>query len=347
MQKRAKISAVSHYVPDKVLTNFDLEKMVDTSDEWIRTRTGIRERRILEDGKATSDMGAEAVKKLCQQRGIGPEDIDVIIVATVTPDMFFPSTGNLIQEKVGAVNAWSFDVAAACSGFIFALSVGTQFINAGTHQKVVVIGSDKMTSIINYRDRNTCVLFGDAAGAVLLEPSDDEDGLIDFMLRTDGSGADYLKMKAGGSLYPATLHSVANDWHFIYQDGKQVFKYAVQRMADVSVKILEKYNYSGDDLTLFVPHQANLRIIDAAVKRLGIDYDKVMINIEKYGNTTAATIPLALSEAHLEGRVDKGDLVLFATFGGGFTWGSALLTWALDKPAGVEKKQQEKAEANV
>ncbi len=332
MLKQAKISAVAHYVPDKILTNFDLEKMVDTNDEWIRSRTGISERHICEDGKATSDMAAEAVKKLCDQRGIHPEEIDVIIVGTVTPDMFFPSTGNLVQEKVGAKNAWSFDVAAACSGFLFALASGAQFITSGMHKKVVVVGSDKMSSIINYKDRNTCVLFGDAAGAVLLEPDEEGNGIIDFMLHTDGSGADFLKLKGGGSLYPATLRTVTSDWHFLYQDGKQVFKFAVQRMADVAVKIIEKHNYHGDDLALVVPHQANLRIIDAVVKRLGVDSEKVMINIAKYGNTTAATIPLALSEAYQDGRLEKGDLVLFATFGGGFTWGSSLLKWSMDKP---------------
>ncbi|HHE56032.1 MAG TPA: ketoacyl-ACP synthase III [Caldithrix abyssi] len=330
---KAYISAVAHYVPEKVLTNFDLEKMVDTSDEWIRSRTGIRERHILEPGKATSDMAAEAVKKLCQNRGIDPLEIEGIIVATVTPDMFFPSTGNLVQEKVGAKNAWSFDVAAACSGFIYALSVGAQYIMAGTHKKIVVVGGDKMSAITNYRDRNTCVLFGDAAAAVLLEPTEDEDkGIIDFMLFSDGSGAEYLKMKAGGSLFPASLETVVNDWHYIYQDGKTVFKFAVTKMAEVSVNILEKHGFSGKDLALFVPHQANLRIIDATVKRLGIDYDKVMINIDKYGNTTAATIPLALSEAYLQGKIDVGDLVLFSTFGGGFTWASALLRWGIPKP---------------
>ncbi|APF20205.1 beta-ketoacyl-ACP synthase III [Caldithrix abyssi] len=330
---KAYISAVAHYVPEKVLTNFDLEKMVDTSDEWIRSRTGIRERRILEPGKATSDMAAEAVKKLCENRGIDPLEIEGIVVATVTPDMFFPSTGNLVQEKVGAKNAWSFDVAAACSGFIYALSVGAQYIMAGTHKKIVVVGGDKMSAITNYRDRNTCVLFGDAAAAVLLEPTEDEDkGIIDFMLFSDGSGADYLKMKAGGSLFPASLETVVNDWHYIYQDGKTVFKFAVTKMAEVSVHILEKNGFTGKDLTLFIPHQANLRIIDAAVKRLGIDYDKVMINIDKYGNTTAATIPLALSEAYLQGKLDVGDLVVFATFGGGFTWASTLLRWGIPKP---------------
>jgi len=333
MSIRAYISAVSHYVPEKILTNFDLEKMVDTNDEWIRSRTGIKERHILEPGKATSDMAAEAVKKLCEQRGIDPMEIDVIIVATVTPDMFFPSTGNFVQEKVGARNAWSFDVAAACSGFIYSLNIGAQFIQAGTHKKVVVIGADKMTSIVNYRDRNTCVLFGDAAGAILLEPSEDKEiGILDTMMFSDGSGADYLKMKAGGSLHPASMETIASDWHFIYQDGKSVFKFAVTKMAEVSVNILERNNLSGDDLKLFIPHQANLRIIDAAVRRLGIDYDRVMINIENYGNTTAATIPLALSEAWQQGKIDKGELAVFATFGGGFTWGSALVRWGIPKP---------------
>lgn len=324
---------MAHYVPEKILTNADLEKMVNTTDEWIRSRTGISERRILEDGRATSDMAAEAVKNLCKKRQIDPSEIEVIIVGTVTPDMFFPSTGNLVQEKIGAKNAWSYDVAAACSGFLFALASGAQYISTGMHKKVVVVGADKMSSIVNYSDRNTCVLFGDAAAAVLLEPAEEEDlGIIDFMLHSDGNGADFLQIKGGGSLNPSTLETVANDWHYLYQDGKSVFKFAVQRMADVSVNILEKNGFHGDELKLFVPHQANLRIIDAAVKRLGMDPERVMININHYGNTTAATIPLALSEAYESGRLEKGDLVLFAAFGGGFTWGATLLKWALDKP---------------
>ncbi len=332
MNHQAYISAISHWVPEKVLTNADLEKMVDTNDEWIRSRTGIRERRILEDGKASSDMGAEAVKLLLKQRGIGAEEIDAIVVATVTPDMFFPSTANLIQDKIGAKKAFSFDIAAACSGFIYALSVGSQFINTGTCKKVVVVGTDKMSAITNYRDRNTCVLFGDAAGAVLLEPNDGKEGaVVDFMLHSDGSGADYLHMKAGGSLYPATVETVANDWHYIFQDGRTVFKFAVQNMADISVRILEKNGLEGKDIKLFVPHQANLRIIDAAVKRLGIDYDKVAINIDRYGNTTAATIPLAMSESFQAGKLEVGDYVVLATFGAGFTWGSALLKWGIDR----------------
>jgi 3-oxoacyl-[acyl-carrier-protein] synthase-3 len=307
--------------------------MVETTDDWIRSRTGIKERRILEDGKAPSDMGAEAVKILLKQRGIGAEEIDCIIVATVTPDMFFPSTGNLVQHKVGAVNAYSFDISAACSGFIYALSLGAQMIEAGHNKKIVVVGSDKMSAITNYRDRNTCVLFGDAAGAILLEPSqDDQIGILDFMLHSDGSGADYLHMKAGGSKFPATLETVANDWHYIYQDGKTVFKFAVQHMADVAEQVLKRNSYTGKDVKLFVPHQANMRIIDSAVKRMGLDKDQVLINIDRFGNTTAATIPLALSEAYQNGKVDKGDLIVFATFGAGFTWASALIRWGIDPP---------------
>jgi 3-oxoacyl-[acyl-carrier-protein] synthase-3 len=333
VKPRAYISAISHWVPDKVLTNYDLEQMVDTSDEWIRTRTGIRERRILEDGKASSDMGANAVKKLLQLRGIQAEEIDVIIVATVTPDMFFPSTANLVQYKVGANNAFSFDISAACSGFIYALALGAQLIEAGRYRKIVVVGSDKMSAITNYRDRNTCVLFGDAAGAVLLEPSDDDSvGVLDFSLHSDGKGADYLHMKAGGSKFPATLETVANDWHYIYQDGKTVFKFAVQNMADVADQLLKRNSYSGKDVKLLIPHQANMRIIDAAAKRLGLDKNKVLINIERFGNTTAATIPLALSEAYQEGKVKNRDLLVMSTFGAGFTWASALIRWGIDPP---------------
>lgn len=332
MSKRAYISAISHWVPEKVLTNADLEKMVETTDEWIRSRTGIRERRILEDGKASSDMGAEAVKLLLEYRNISADEIDGIIVATVTPDMFFPSTANLIQDKVGAKNAWSFDISAACSGFIYALSLGSQMIEVGKYKKIVVVGADKMSSITNYHDRNTCVLFGDAAGAVLLEPTEEDDiGIIDFLLYSDGTGAEYLHMKAGGSKYPATVETVANDWHYIYQDGKTVFKFAVQKMADVAEKVLVRNSYSGKDVKLLVPHQANLRIIDAAAKRLGLDPEKVLINIDRYGNTTAATIPLALSEAFHQGKVQKNDLIVMATFGAGFTWASALVKWAINK----------------
>lgn len=331
MGRKAYISGIQHWVPEKVLTNADLEKMVETTDEWIRTRTGISERRILEDGKASSDMGAEAVKLLLKQRGMDPKDVDVIIVATITPDMFFPSTGNLIQHKVGATNAWSFDISAACSGFLYALSIGAQIIETGRYRNVVVVGADKMSSITNYSDRNTCVLFGDAAAAVLLEPSPDENtGVLDFILHSDGSGADYLHMKAGGSKYPATVETVANDWHYIYQDGKTVFKFAVQKMADISEEVLVRNKFTGADVKMLIPHQANLRIIDAAARRLGLDKKKVMINIDRYGNTTAATIPLALSEAYQKGMLQKGDLLVFATFGAGFTWGSALVRWGMD-----------------
>ena len=333
MKKRAYISAISHWVPDKILTNADLEKMVDTTDEWIRTRTGIKERRILDGDKASSDMGAEAVKKVLAQRGISAEEIDIIIVATITPDMFFPSTGNLIQQKICAKKAFSFDISAACSGFVYALSIGAQFIENGRYSKVIVVGVDKMSSITNYKDRNTCILFGDAAGVVLLEPAPDEQtGLLDYILYADGAGVDVLYLKAGGSKYPASIETVENEWHYIYQDGKTVFKFAVQGMSDVSAEILEKNGLTGDDVTLFVPHQANLRIIDAAAKRMGLSPEKVCINIDRYGNTTAATIPLALSEAYQNGRLKKGDLVVLATFGAGFTWASCLVRWGLNSP---------------
>jgi 3-oxoacyl-[acyl-carrier-protein] synthase-3 len=307
--------------------------MVDTTDEWIRTRTGIKERRILEGDKASSDMGAEAVKKVLSQRGISAEDLDIIIVATITPDMFFPSTANLIQQKIGARKAFSFDISAACSGFVYALSIGAQFIENNRYAKVMVVGADKMTSITNYKDRNTCILFGDAAGAVLLEPAPDEQtGLLDYIMYADGAGVDYLYLKAGGSKYPASIETVENEWHYIYQDGKTVFKFAVQGMADVSQEILEKNGLTGNDVTLFVPHQANLRIIDAAAKRMGLSPEKVCINIDRYGNTTAATIPLALSEAYQQGRLKQGDLVVLATFGAGFTWASGLVRWGLNPP---------------
>ncbi|MEE9118817.1 MAG: beta-ketoacyl-ACP synthase III [Calditrichia bacterium] len=322
---------MSHWVPDKILTNAELEKMVDTNDEWIRSRTGISERHILEDGKASSDMGTEAVKLLLKYRNIEASEIDGIIVATITPDMFFPSTANLVQDKVGADNVWSFDISAACSGFIYALSLGSQMIEAGRYKKIVVVGVDKMSSITNYRDRNTCVLFGDAAGAVLLEPTEEDDiGVIDFLLHSDGAGAEFLHMKAGGSKFPATVETVANDWHYVYQDGKTVFKFAVQKMADVAEQVLLRNSYTGKDVKMLVPHQANLRIIDAVAKRLGLDSEQVLINIDRFGNTTAATIPLALSEAYHMGKVHKNDLIVLATFGAGFTWASALIKWGID-----------------
>jgi len=323
---KAAITAVAGYVPDDVLTNADLEKMVDTNDEWIRSRTGIRERHILKDPNlATSDMAAEAAKKLLEKRGIGAEEIDLIIVATVTADMHFPATANLVGEKIGAVNSWGFDISAACSGFLFALQTGSQFIQAGTHNKVLVIGADKMSSIIDYTDRTTCVLFGDGAGAVMLEPSEVE-GIHDAILHQDGSGAQHLRQKAGGSLHPPTAETVAAREHYIYQEGQPVFKAAVKGMADVSYEILQKNGLTGDDVAWLVPHQANLRIIDATQRRMGLDPKKVMINIDRYGNTTAATIPLCLSD--WEDKLKAGDKLVLAAFGGGFTWGAIYLTWA-------------------
>jgi 3-oxoacyl-[acyl-carrier-protein] synthase III len=327
---RAAITSVGHYVPEKILSNRDLEKMVDTNDEWIFTRTGIRERRILENG-ATSDMGAKAIQEVLKNRGIGPEEIELIITATVTPDMFFPPTSCLIQDKIGAKKAWGFDVSAACSGFLYALSVGTQFIEAGTHKKVVVVGSDKMSSITDYTDRNTCVLFGDAAAAVLLEPSDDANlGIIDNKMYCDGSGAKYLHMKGGGSLNPPSHETVDKKWHYIYQDGKAVFKVAVLGMADVSAEIMERNKLKSEDVDYLVPHQANLRIIDATRERMGLDPSKVMINIDKYGNTTAATIPLCLSEWWQAGKLKRGSTLVLASFGAGYTWGATLLKWSIN-----------------
>jgi 3-oxoacyl-[acyl-carrier-protein] synthase-3 len=327
---RAAITSVGHYVPNKILSNSDLEKMVDTSDEWIRERTGISERRILENG-ATSDMAVKAVENVLKNRGIGPEEIDVIIVATVTPDMFFPPTATIVQGKVGAKKAWGFDLSAACSGFVYALVVGSQLIETGRYKKVMVVGADKMSSITDYTDRNLCVLFGDAAAAVLLEPSEDDKlGILDHILYADGSGTSALHMKGGGSLNPPTHETVDKKMHYIYQDGKSVFKVAVVGMADVSEEILKRNNLTGNDVDFFVPHQANLRIIDAAANRMGLNRSKVMINIDKYGNTTAATIPLCLSEWWQANKLKKGDTVVLTSFGAGYTWGAILLTWAVD-----------------
>jgi 3-oxoacyl-[acyl-carrier-protein] synthase-3 len=322
----AAITAVGGYVPEDKLTNFDLEKMVDTNDEWIRTRTGISERRILKgEGKATSDMVVPAVQDLLHKRGIGPEEIDCMIVATVTPDMMFPSTANLACDKLGAKNAWGFDLSAACSGFLFALSTGAALIESGRYKKVVVVGADKMSAIVDYTDRNTCILFGDAAACVLLEPNYDGYGILDSILKSDGSGAPYLHMKAGGSLRPASIETVTNKEHNIFQDGQPVFKFAVKGMADVSAELLEKNNLTGDDIAWLVPHQANKRIIDATANRMGLSQDKVMLNIQRYGNTTAATIPLCLWEWRKQ--LNKGDLIVLAAFGGGFTWGAMLVKW--------------------
>ena len=328
----AAITCVAGYLPEDKLTNQDLEKMVDTSDEWIRTRTGIEERRILKDpNKATSDMGAEAVKSLCEKSGLDPMDIDLIICATVTPDMLFPSTANLIGHKAGAKKAWGFDLSAACSGFLFALSTGAQFVENGTAKNVVVVGADKMSSIIDYTDRTTCVLFGDGAGAVLLQQDEGDCGVIDSLLHSDGAGGDYLCMRAGGSLRPASHETVDAKQHFIFQDGQPVFKAAVTSMADVSFEVMQRNKLTADDVKWLVPHQANLRIIDATQRRTGLPAEKVMINIQKYGNTTAGTIPLCLYD--WEGQLKRGDNLILAAFGGGFTWGSVYLKWAYDGSA--------------
>jgi len=330
LKKRATITAVGHFVPDKVLSNADLEKMVDTTDEWIRTRTGIRERRICEEG-ASAFMGANALTAMLENRNMKAEELDLIIVATISPDMFFPSTACLIQEKVGARKAWGFDLSAACSGFLFALISGAQFIESGQHTKVAVIGTDKMSSITDYSDRNNCILFGDAAAAVLLEPAEDADeGIVDSILRCDGSGEKYLNMKAGGSAMPASHETVDKRLHYIFQDGKSVFKVAVVGMADVSAEIMARNNLTGNDVDWLVPHQANLRIIDATAKRMGLDPSKVMINIDKYGNTTAATIPLCLSEWWQSGKLKKGQTIVLASFGAGYTWGSVLIKWSVE-----------------
>ncbi|WP_290791238.1 beta-ketoacyl-ACP synthase III [Flavihumibacter sp. UBA7668] len=325
----AAITAVGGFVPEDRLTNLDLEKMVDTNDEWIRTRTGISERRILRgEGKATSDLAAPAVLDLLKKRGMDASEIDCLIVATVTPDMVFPATANIVCDKIGAVNAWSFDLGAACSGFLFALTTGASFIESGRYKKVVVVGADKMSAIVDYTDRNTCILFGDGGAAVLLEPNEEGYGILDSRLKSDGTGRYYLNMKAGGSAYPATIETVTNREHFAYQEGKTVFKFAVKGMADVSAELLEKNNLTGADIAWLVPHQANLRIIDATAERLGLPKEKVMINIQRYGNTTAATIPLCLWE--WQDQLKKGDNLVFAAFGGGFTWGATLVKWGIE-----------------
>lgn len=323
----AAITAVGGYVPEDRLTNADLEKMVETNDEWIRTRTGVEERRILKgEGLGTSDMVVPAIREICAKRGIDPMEIDAVIVGTVTPDMFFPSTANLVCHKVGAKNAWGFDLLAACSGFLYSLTTGAALIESGRYKKVIVAGSDKMSSIVDYSDRATCIIFGDGAGAVLLEPDTEGYGVLDSILRSDGAGCQHLHMKAGGSVRPASMETVANKEHYIYQEGQAVFKYAVKGMADVSAELLEKNNLTGDDIAWLVPHQANKRIIDATADRMGLTHDKVMLNIQRYGNTTAATIPLCLWE--WEKQLKKGDNLVLAAFGGGFTWGATLVKWA-------------------
>jgi 3-oxoacyl-[acyl-carrier-protein] synthase III len=323
----AKITGVAGYVPPRIVTNSDLEKIVDTSDEWIRTRTGIRERHYADPGVASSHLGTAAAKKLLAAKGIGAEEIELIVLATVTPDMLFPATACLIQDRLGAKNAWGFDLSAACSGFAYALTVGAQFVGSGTHKKVLVIGSDVMTSILDYTDRATCVLFGDGAGAVLLEPAADGEGILDFSHDIDGSGGANLYMPGGGSLNPTSQETVAKRMHYVHQEGAQVFKYAVRRMSEHAVNILERNGLTSKDLALVVPHQANLRIIKGMQERLGIEDSKVMINIDHFGNTTAGTIPLGLMEAVEQKRVKKGDLVLLIAVGAGYTTGAVLMRW--------------------
>lgn len=325
----ASITAVGGYVPEDKLTNFDLEKMVDTNDEWIRTRTGIEERRILkEPGKGSSDMAVPAVMEILKKKNLSPLDIDCIICATVTPDMVFPATANIICDKIGATNAWGYDMSAACSGFLYALTTGAMYIESGRFKKVIVVGVDKMSAIIDYTDRATCIIFGDGAGAVLLEPATDGTGVLDSILRSDGSGRHYLHMKAGGSVKPATVETVMAREHFAYQEGQAVFKFAVKGMADVSAELLDRNGLTGDDISWLVPHQANLRIIDATANRMGLPKEKVMINIQKYGNTTAATLPLCLWD--WEKQLKKGDNIVLAAFGGGFTWGATWVKWGYD-----------------
>ena len=326
---RAMVTGIHGYVPEYRLTNKELESLVDTNDEWIMSRTGIKERRILKgENQGTSVLGIEAVKGLLEKTGTDPMEIELIICATVTPDMPFPATANIIADKVGAKNSFSFDIGAACSGFLYALQLGAQFIQAGTHKKIVVVGADKMSSIVDYQDRTTCILFGDGAGAVLLEPTTEDLGIVDAILKADGSGENFLHMKAGGSRKPATQETVANREHFAYQEGTSVFKFAVTNMADVSAEVMERNGLTGDDIAWLVPHQANKRIIDATANRMGVGPEKVMMNIERYGNTTAATIPLCLWE--YESQLKKGDNLILAAFGGGFTWGAIYMKWALD-----------------
>lgn len=325
----ATITALGMYLPETVLDNKYFESIVDTTDEWITTRTGIKERRRIDNG-ATSDLASRAIEDLMRNSSLRPEEIDVIIVATVTPDMFFPATACLVQNKIGATNAWGFDLSAACSGFLFALQVGANLIKSGTYKKVVVVGADKMSAITDYTDRNNCILAGDGGAAVLLEPTSDSNfGIKDALLYVDGSGRDALNMKAGGSLNPASHETIDKKWHYLYQDGKTVFKVAVKSMADVAYNIMQKNNLTAADIAYLVPHQANLRIINATAERMGVTQDKVMINIDKYGNTTAATIPSCLTEYYRAGKLKKGDNLILASFGAGYTWGAIYLTWGL------------------
>jgi 3-oxoacyl-[acyl-carrier-protein] synthase-3 len=324
---RAAITGVGGYVPDYILTNQELETMVETTDEWITTRTGIKERRILKgENKGVSVMGIEAVKEMLAKTGTDPKEIDLLIFATVTADMTFPATANIVATSVGAVNAFSYDIGAACSGFLFALTTGASFIESGRYKKIVIVGGDKMSAIMDYTDRTTCIIFGDGAGCVLLEPTTEDVGVMDSILKSDGNGEGYLHMKAGGSRIPATHDTVDARQHFVYQEGSAVFKFAVTNMAEVSAQLAERNNLKPDDIAWLVPHQANKRIIDATANRVGITEDKVMMNIERYGNTTAGTIPLLLWD--YEKRLKKGDNLLLAAFGGGFTWGAVYIRWA-------------------
>ncbi|MGA8761516.1 MAG: beta-ketoacyl-ACP synthase III [Candidatus Sulfotelmatobacter sp.] len=326
---RAKISALGTYVPPRVLTNADLEKMVDTNNDWIMSRVGIRERHIVDKGVATSDLAVEAAKKALAQRGLAPNDIDAIIVGTVTPDMLFPSTACLVQHKLGAKGVWGFDLSAACSAFIYALQAGAQFVSTGAHKRVLVIGADVMSSIIDYTDRATCVIFGDGAGAVIVEAAEDDSvGLIDFIHEVDGSGGCFLSMPAGGSLNPASHETIDKKMHYVHQDGQQVFKFAVRKQTEACEKLLARNGLKGSDIDAFIPHQANLRIISATADRLALRPESVIVNIERYGNTTAGTIPLAMQTAIEEGKLKKGSLVLMASVGAGFTVGATLLRWA-------------------
>ncbi|HSB60816.1 MAG TPA: beta-ketoacyl-ACP synthase III [Vicinamibacteria bacterium] len=327
-ERRACITALGRYLPERVMTNQDLEKLVDTNDEWIRTRTGIQKRHVVEPGTGTSELAVRAAREALGRRGVEPSEVELIIVATVTPDMPFPATACLVQDKLKATRAWGFDISAACSGFLYALTMGAQFVQNGVHRKVLVIGADVMTAILNYEDRATCVLFGDGAGAVLLEPGEDGTGIFDFHHEVDGSGGCYLKMPAGGSLHPASHETVEKRMHYVRQEGQHVFKYAVRKFAEASHHLLERNRLSPAQVDLFVAHQANIRIIDAAKERLGLPEEKVVKNIHEYGNTTAATIPLALGTALDQRRLRKGDLVLMAAVGAGFTVGSVLLRWS-------------------
>ena len=326
---RAKITALGTYVPPRILSNADLEKMVETSDEWIMARTGIRERHLVDKGVATSDLATEAAKKALAERGIAPADVEAIIVATVTPDMFFPATACLVQHKLGATGSWGFDLSAACSAFLYALQTGAQYITSGMHKKVLVIGSDVMSSIIDYTDRATCVIFGDGAGAVLLEPADEDSlGMLDYVHEIDGSGACSLYMPGGGSLHPSTHQTVDKKMHYVHQDGQAVFKFAVRKQTELCEKLLERNGLKGSDIDAFIPHQANRRIIMATADRLGLRPESIIVNIDRYGNTTAGTIPLAMDTARQEGKLKKGSLVMLASVGAGFTVGATLLRWA-------------------